>query len=307
MRRILLHALILFLPLFTQAQKDSTPYVMLLGITQDGGYPHIGCQRNCCLPAIKDHSKSKNVIALAIVSPKDKKWWLLEATPNITGQLQLFSTKTKNQYPYLPEAVFITHAHMGHYLGLAYLGREALGAKEMPVYALPKMKSFLETNGPWSQLVQLKNISLKELSAEKTEALSPTISITPFLVPHRDEFSETAGFKIQAGEKKYLFIPDINKWALFKKDIVEELRKVDIAFLDATFFSAKELAYRNITEVPHPFVEETLALFEKAGKAVKQKIVLIHFNHTNPLLSNTREIEAFKKTGVRIGVQAAVY
>lgn len=298
---------IVLLPIAVLAQKENMPYVMLLGITQDGGYPHIGCQRKCCQPAIIDKSKSRNVIALAIVSPTENKWWLVEATPNITEQLQLFSNKTLGKYPYLPEGIFITHAHMGHYTGLTYLGREALGAKEIPVYVMSKMKSYLETNGPWSQLVQLKNIAIHELTADKPEFLNSIISITPFLVPHRDEFSETAGFTIQAGKKKYLFIPDINKWTLFNRDIVEEVRKADIAFLDATFYSAEELAYRNITEVPHPFVRETMDLFKNAGASIKQKIVLIHFNHTNPLLSDPQKIKLFNKEGVRIGIQAAAY
>lgn len=298
---------VVLLPIAVIAQKENEPYVMLLGITQDGGYPHIGCQRKCCQPAIIDKSKSRNVIALAIVSPTEKKWWLIEATPNITEQLQVFSNKTSGKYPYLPEGIFITHAHMGHYTGLTYLGREALGAKEVPVYVLPKMKSYLETNGPWSQLVQLKNISIHSMAAEKSEIISPFVSVTPFLVPHRDEYSETAGFSIQAGQKKYLFIPDINKWSLFDKDIVEEVKKADIAFLDATFFSAEELAYKNITEVPHPFVLETIDLFRNEGTAIKQKIVLIHFNHTNPLLSDPKKIQSFKKEGVRIGTQAAAY
>jgi len=307
MRLRLILLLVVLLPISVLAQKENVPYVLLLGITQDGGYPHIGCKRKCCQQAIIDKSKSRNVIALAIVSPTENKWWLVEATPNITEQLQLFSNKTSGKYPYLPEGIFITHAHMGHYTGLTYLGREALGAKEIPVYVLPKMKSYLETNGPWSQLVQLKNISIHQLAAEKSEIISPFVSVTPILVPHRDEYSETAGFTIKAGQKNYLFIPDINKWSIFNKDIVEEVKKADIAFLDATFFSAEELAYRNITEVPHPFVLETLDLFRNAGAAIKQKIVLIHFNHTNPLLSDPKKIQSFKKEGVRIGVQAAAY
>ena len=61
-RHILLF--VVLLPIAVIAQKENEPYVMLLGITQDGGYPHIGCQRKCCQPAIIDKSKSRNVICL---------------------------------------------------------------------------------------------------------------------------------------------------------------------------------------------------------------------------------------------------
>ena len=44
---------------------------------------------------------------------------------------------------------------MGHYSGLLQLGREVMGAKDMPVYAMPRMKSFLYENSPWNQLLSL--------------------------------------------------------------------------------------------------------------------------------------------------------
>eukprot|EP00957_Ditylum_brightwellii_P156501 11911053-Ditylum_brightwellii.AAC.1 len=62
-----------------------------------------------------------------------------------------------------PDGIFLTHAHIGHYTGLMYLGREALGAVDVPVYAMPRMRSFLKNNGPWSQLVSLGNINIQNL------------------------------------------------------------------------------------------------------------------------------------------------
>lgn len=264
-------------------------YILTLGITQDGGYPHIGCQRACCAPAILNTANKKRPVSLALVDPIQKKWWLLEATPDITEQLNLFATKTAYMYKYLPEGILLTHAHIGHYSGLMFLGREALGAKQIPVYVLPKMKNYLEQNGPWSQLVQLKNIELRNLLKDSATRLSENISVTAFTVPHRDEFSETAGFKIQAGKRSFLFIPDIDKWSKFERKIKDLIREVDLAFLDATFLSAQELAYRNINEVPHPFVEETISTISEVDKELGKKVVFIHFNHTNPLLWNRSE------------------
>ena len=103
------------------------------------------------------------------------------------------------------------------------------------------------------------------------------------MVPHRDEFSETVGYKI-VGPKKVLFIPDIDKWSLWSKNLISVLREVDIAFLDATFFSAEELDYRPIAEIPHPLVHETMKYLENETKVIKNKIYFIHMNHTNPLL-----------------------
>ena len=125
--------------------------------------------------------------------------------------------------------------------------------------------------------------------------------VTPFLVPHRDEFSETVGYKISGPAKTVLFIPDIDKWHLWKKSIVEEISKVDYAFLDATFYDAAEIDNRDISEIPHPFVIESLALFGKLPDTEKKKIYFIHFNHTNPLLdSSNPEREYLKEKGFQI-------
>lgn len=286
--------------------EPKSSYILVLGIAQDGGYPHIGCQKECCNAAWSDNKLKKNITSLALVDPVQKKWWLFEATPDIKDQLQSFKKQTKGLYTYLPEGIFITHAHIGHYAGLMEFGREAMGTSKLKVYALPELKSYLTTNGPWSQLVKLQNIDLIELNANVPLMISGNI-ITPFTVPHRDEFSETAGFKIALPTKKFLFIPDIDKWNKWDKNIIDEVKKVDIAFLDATFYTNTELGNRPITEVPHPLVSETMQLFENETAATKQKIYFIHFNHTNPLLWDHKTQHDFLKTGFRKATEWQVF
>lgn len=258
--------------------------MIVLGVAQDGGYPHIGCQKECCTRAWKNDSLARSVVSLALVDPSNKKWWLFEATPDITRQLHQFQQLTDSEYNFLPDGIFITHAHIGHYTGLMYLGKEAMNTKDVSVYVLPKMKSFLENNGPWSQLVNIHNIKITALTADSNFNLSDGISVIPFTVPHRDEYSETAGFRINAGERKYLFIPDIDKWQKWNKDIVEEVKQVDVAFLDGTFLSKDELPGRDLSSIPHPLVTETMELFSSQSEETKKKIYFIHFNHTNPLM-----------------------
>ncbi|MDC0331632.1 MBL fold metallo-hydrolase, partial [Flavobacteriaceae bacterium] len=177
----------------------------------------------------------------------------------------------------------------GHYTGLLYFGKEALGKKDVRVYAMPKMKNFLINNGPWSQLVTNQNIAFSDLKKDNAIQLNNSLKVTPFLVPHRDEFSETVGYKIEGKNKSALFIPDINKWSLWEKNIIEEVKKVDYAFLDATFFKKGEIN-RPMSEVPHPFIEETIDLFKNESLTTKNKVIFIHFNHTNPALQpNSKE------------------
>ena len=301
----------LFILLFTfitsgLCAQDLAPSIYVLGIAQDGGYPHSGCTKKCCTKAWKKTKSGKYITSLALADPATKKWWLFEATPNIKEQLHYFQQLTGGGYNYLPEGIFITHAHIGHYTGLMELGREVMNTHEVPVYVLPKMKNFLESNGPWSQLVTLKNIRTVLLTADTPVVVNNRITITAFTVPHRDEFSETAGFRIETPNRKYLFIPDINKWNKWNRSIVTEVKKVDIALVDGTFYDSTELQGRNMSEVPHPFMLETTGLFKDESPATKSKVFFIHFNHTNPLLSDKRYRKKIKEPGFNLAMQGAV-
>ena len=265
--------------------KIVVPSIIVLGNVQDGGSPHIGCTKACCKDLFEHPDPNRMVSSLGVIDPEHKLNWLFDATPNLPFQIKALKKASEFISKEVPDGIFITHAHIGHYAGLMYLGREALNAKQVPVYAMPKMKSFLEHNGPWSQLVSLANISIKPIENEKVNVLSSNIKVTAFKVPHRDEFSETVGYLITGPNKKALFIPDIDKWSKWGKSIVDEIRKVDYAFIDATFYDATEMNNRPITEIPHPLVVESMELFKSLSKQDKDKIYFIHLNHTNPLLN----------------------
>jgi pyrroloquinoline quinone biosynthesis protein B len=296
--------LLLCLCLHASAQGDA-PYIQVLGIAQDGGYPHMGCSKQCCTRAWDDASMRRSVVCLALVDPVSKKWWLFEATPDIKEELHYFQLLTKGKYNYLPDGIFITHAHIGHYTGLMELGKEVMSTKNEPVYVLPKLKAFLENNGPWSQLVKLQNIAIQQLTADSAVQLTNGISVTAFTVPHRDEYSETAGFRIATPLRKYLFIPDINKWDLWDRDIIAQVKSVDIAMVDATCYDSTELAGRNKV-ILHPFVTETIDKFSAESRDMKSKIYFIHFNHTNPLLWDADKRKEVRKLGFNIAEQGEV-
>ncbi len=258
----------------------NTPYVMVIGVAQDAGYPQMNCKEACCKMAWENPKFQKMTSCLGIVDPTTKQQWIIDATPDIKDQIQLLKSKSGTEKI---DGVILTHAHVGHYTGLMHFGREVMGTKKIPVFAMPQMKSFLEKNGPWSQLVALENISIKKLKEDSTFSLNANIKIKPFLVPHRDEFSETVGYEIIINNKSLIFIPDIDKWGKWDRDIRDVIQKVDYAFLDATFYKNGELK-RDMSEVPHPFVEESMTLFSELSKIDKKKVFFIHLNHTNPLL-----------------------
>jgi pyrroloquinoline quinone biosynthesis protein B len=276
---------------------NKNPFVVVLGTLQDGGSPHMGCEKECC----KNPDASRKVVSLGLIDPVSNKKFLLEATPDFEAQTRMLKALLPSSANKLPDGIFLTHAHIGHYAGLMFLGKEAMNSKAVPVYAMPKMKNFLENNGPWSQLVTLNNIQVNPLSEGKWESISPSLKVKPILVPHRDEFSETVGFIIEGPHKKLLFIPDIDKWEKWRTDIVSLIKEVDYALIDGTFFSAAEVGNRNITEIPHPLVQESMQLFDSLPAKEKEKIMFIHFNHTNPLLNEqSGEAKLVKSRGFRI-------
>ena len=282
--------------------NQAKQYITILGTAQDGGFPHIGCQKKCCDDFYKGILPKQQVVSLGLVDKESQQKFLFEATPDISTQLADLE-KNHLKTNTIIDGVFMTHAHMGHYAGLLYFGKEALGKKNIPVYAMPKMKEFLSNNGPWSQLVTTQNIVFLDLQKDSIVPLSNALKVTPFLVPHRDEFSETVGYKIEGKTNSALFIPDINKWSLWEKNIVEEVKKVDYAFIDATFFKEGEIN-RPMSDVPHPFIEETVALFENESLATKNKVIFIHFNHTNPALqSNSKERNDLELLGFRFATE----
>ena len=260
--------------------------LVVLGTAQDAGSPQIACKKNCCIDLWKT-GKTEAVVSIGLIDTKHQKHYLFEATPNITQQLQTLNSVAGNASDF--GGIFLTHAHMGHYSGLLFLGKEALGGQSVPVYALPKMRQYLSNNGPWEQLISEKNIALQALTASKEETISEEIKVTPIQVPHRDEYSETVGYLIKGPHKTALFIPDIDKWERWDTTIESLIKEVDYALLDATFFDGSELPNRDMAAIPHPFVKESLARFEPLEIKEKNKIYFIHFNHTNPLLKESSQ------------------
>lgn len=285
----------------------TSPSLVVLGTVQDAGSPHIACKKNCCKDLFQNPESRRKVVSLAFVDPENEKKYLFEASPDMPSQLKLLKKLSQSDSE-TADGIFLSHAHIGHYTGLMYLGKEAMAAKKMPVYAMPKMKSFLEQNGPWSQLVKQENISIIPLKNEREIQVSSNLKVQPFTVPHRDEYSETVGFKIIGPNKTALFIPDIDKWEKWNSDISDEIAKVDYAFLDATFYDGNEINNRDISLIPHPFVIESMEKFDKLSNKEKQKIHFIHLNHTNPLLNrNSEQYKNVVKKGFNIAETGMIF
>lgn len=260
--------------------------LMVLGAGQDGGKPQIA---NPDDPAWTNPDLRRLATSLALIDARAEtpSRWLFEATPDIKEQLQRLDAR--HPAPDAPglDGIFLTHAHIGHYTGLALLGHESAGASGVPVHVLPRMAGFLRENGPWDQLVRYENIALEEMTAGEPVDLADGVTVTPFLVPHRQEYSEVAGFSITGPERSVLFIPDIDSWADWDTEevyIEEEIAAHDVALLDGTFFANGEIPGRDMSGFPHPFITVSVERFSPLPQAERGKIRFIHLNHTNPAI-----------------------
>lgn len=263
---------------------ETRPYLVVLGVAQDGGVPQAGSRGH---PGWTDPSLSRYATSLGLVDPESGERWMFEATPDFRAQLErLDVTHPVTERPGL-SGIFLTHAHIGHYSGLMFLGHESLGAQGVPVYAMPKMRSFLSTNGPWSQLVTYRNIELRDLADGVPVRLNERLTVTPLLVPHRQEFSEVVGYRIDGPDASALFIPDIDSWEEWDdagSRIEDYLADVDVAYLDATFYADGEIPGRDMSGFPHPFIAHSIARFSSLPESVRDRVRFIHLNHTNPAL-----------------------
>lgn len=283
--------------------EPAGPYVVVLGIAQDGGLPHAGCNREHCERARTDPSHRRLVASLAIVDPESAQRWIVDATPDFPLQLRRLDSLQPAGGKTL-DGILLTHAHIGHYSGLMHLGREVMGAREIPVYAMPRLAEFLRTNGPWSQLVELRNIEVRGLEDGVETWLNERISVVPFRVPHRDEFSETVGFEIRGPNARVVFLPDIDKWERWERRIEQLIAESDVAYLDGTFYAGDEVPGRNVAEIPHPFISESLVRFAQLPAAERAKVRFIHLNHSNPALdADSEAARAVVAAGSAIAVE----
>lgn len=285
---------LLLAALAAAAVQPAGPRVVVLGIAQDGGMPQTGCDCSHCSAARRNPALARHVASLAIHIPQTGHVYLVDATPDLPAQIEAihaFRPHPAGKVDRAPvDGVLLTHAHIGHYLGLAHFGFESLNTRGIPVWASPRMAAYLRANGPWSQLVRLDNIALHELQPGQPFDLEAGVAVKPIQVPHRDEYSDTLAFVIRGPRKTLLYVPDTDSWTAWPKPLTDVLRdeKVDVALLDGTFYSPDELPDRDVTKIKHPLITATMDLLEPLVKAGRVRVYFTHLNHSNP---------AFEKDG----------
>lgn len=263
---------------------------VVLGTAQDGGVPQAGCDCARCAAARRVPARRRWVASLGLWVPGRRRLYLVDATPNLgeqLGVLRHLEPRAPGRQDRRPvDGVLLTHAHIGHYLGLAFFGFEAIDSRGLPVWASARMGDFLRRNGPWSLLVARRNVELRTLTPGTPVELEPGLEVTPLVVPHRDELSDTLGFVVRGPRHRLLYVPDTDGWAAWKVPLPQLLarERIDVALLDGTFHDPAELPDRDVRQIGHPLMTATAALLGDAVRAGRLRMWFTHLNHSNPVL-----------------------
>jgi pyrroloquinoline quinone biosynthesis protein B len=261
---------------------------VILGTAQDGGLPHVACTCPRCEAARADPRRRRKVASLAIVLPASGRRYLVDATPDLREQLDLLpevGTHPRGGVDRAPvDGIFLTHVHMGHILGLAFFGFEALDSRRLPVYATARVGSVLAGNLPWSRLLARDEIELRPLDPGAAIELGDGVRVTPFPVPHRDEDSDTVGFKIAGPLRTVVYVPDTAPWEGWPTPPARALEGCEVAVLDGTFYAADELPGRDIATIGHPLMTSTMALLGNEVGDGRLRVLFTHLNHSNRAL-----------------------
>ena len=276
--------------------------LFVLGVAQDGGLPHLGCTQPCCINA-RQSGRVETPACMAIRNVDTRSLLLLEATPSITSQVALLHALigTSHGEKAMVDAIAITHAHTGHYTGLMHLGKEGAATDQVPVHVSMAVANVLQTNAPWSGLVDGNHIALETFEPGRTFEPLQGIAIEPVAVPHRDELSDTMAFKVHGAHCTALFCPDIDAWGCMLEPL---LCGVDVAFIDGTFFDDAELdqvgSRRDRQSIPHPTMMDTMLSIESMGKARPRDVRFIHLNHSNATFHGGRAAQELADRGFRV-------
>jgi pyrroloquinoline quinone biosynthesis protein B len=271
------------------ALELADPYALLLGTAQDAGFPQVGCYTELCELGRDLHARGEGrfVSSLAVIDPDADAYFLVDATPDITRQIDLieepgFRDRAAARRPF--DGIFLTHAHIGHYTGLAVLGNEGIGITDTPVYCTEAMAAFLATNEPWAFMVRQGRIVPTPLETDRWHRIGERLEVQLWRVPHRDEFADTVGFVFRGPSRTLLFLPDINDWRAWERDLAETVASLDVALLDAAFWSMDELPGRTLDDLPHPLVGQTMDRLQDVVDRGAAEVVLTHLNNSNPAL-----------------------
>ncbi len=273
--------------------------LVVLGVAQDGGLPHLGCMKPCCMDA-RANGRRETPASIALHDRTTGGRVLIDATWAIEAQLTALQRHTAAS-THMVDAIVLTHVHMGHITGLLHLGKEVAACRGLPVYCTAAVATMLQTHEPWRQLVVNAHIEVHTIEPDLAFTIDALkdVTITPIAVPHRDELADTMAFMLQGSTQRVFYCPDIDAWPAAFEQWIDA---ADVAIVDGTFLQAPghDDTGRDRGVIPHPPIADTMSRLERRLSTAPGSVCFTHFNHDNPVLHDVSVREALRARGAEL-------
>jgi len=294
-------------------------YVKLLGTAAGGGFPQWNCWCPSCRTARDEPERARPRTQSSVaVSADAKRWFLLDASPDVREQIATLPTARGSETRYVPiEGIALTDAELDHTLGIELLreGRAlhlyataaVVDTLERDSRVLPVTRAFacvdvtlLEPGGPPAPL-RYRDGAASGLSVEAVE-----VPGDPPRFASSSEPGHTVGLLVHDGATggTCAFVPGCGA---FDDTLAGRLSGADVALLDGTFFTEDEpqrfgLGDRTATAMGHAPVSGRAGTLARFGRLACRHKVYTHINNTNlVLLEDSLERRAVERAGVLVG------
>ena len=271
-------------------------WVRVLGAAAGGGFPQLNCGCPQCR-AVRDGSRpcrSRTQSSVA-VSADYRRWFLLNASPDIRAQIESFPALHPRGVRDSPlQAVLLTDAELDHTLGLLLL-REA-GDLEVHATAvvhetLSRGTSLLQTLGAYTR------VEWRQVSTGVEVPLADGLSYRAFSVPTNKrarfgtgegEEESVVGYRITDGYTggTLVYVPGAQE---LTASVRTNLEGCTCLLFDGTCWQDDELirlgiASKTSRDMGHLPISGADGSLEQLASLPIERKIYIHINNTNPIL-----------------------
>ena len=287
-------------------------WLQVLGSAAGGGFPQWNCGCPGCR-AVRDGSRPARARTQSsvAVSADRREWFLLNASPDVRGQLEAFpplALRTGRDTPVA--AVLLTDAELDHTLGLLLL-REA---PALQVHATPAVHATLrDGTGVLATLERYCRVDWRPVVPGVDVPLGEGLSYRAFDVPttKRARFGRgvdhgrVVGYRLTDTHSGRVaaYLPGVQR---LTPEIRAELHGCACLLIDGTCWDDDELprlglAAKTSREMGHLPIAGPGGSLEQLTDLAVERTVYVHLNNTNPvLLEDSPQARALAARGVEV-------
>ena len=274
--------------------------VILLGTAAGGGFPQWNCWcPTCRIGRREPHRARPRTQSSAAVSADGRRWFLLNASPDVHAQLARISGPEPRGMRHVPiEGVVLTDAELDHTLGIVLL-REG---RYLQLYATPAAQSVIERDSSMLPVTRaFAEVRVEPLAIGGSTALGyrdgcpAGLTVTAFPVPagpprfaSEDLPGHTVGLLVRddATGGVCAFVPGCGG---LDRTLLDLLAGAELVLFDGTFWTDDELialgiGQRTARAMDHLPVSGPDGSLEQLAALPARHRVYTHINNTNPML-----------------------